>query len=192
MQEKNNKILKLTLPLPASVNHIYGRNRFGSTYLKKEGKDYKKVNGEYIKEQVKLQGWTKLEEGEYCYLYEVVYMNAKGRDSDNLKKLTQDTITESEVVWTDDTYCLPQTQRIYVDSKNPRLEIILVPTKTVGIFESMDDCADFENRCANCSQYRKGSCRALQDSKDNRINENILLDGDKWTCLKFKTKAGVK
>ena len=90
--------LKLTLPLPKSVNHIYGRNKFGSTYLKKEGKDYKREVGKYIKEEVEKQGWTKLLEGEYCYLDEIVYMNVKGRDADNTKKLLQDAITEAERV----------------------------------------------------------------------------------------------
>jgi Holliday junction resolvase RusA-like endonuclease len=184
----NNKQLKLTLPLPASVNHIYGRNKFGSTYLKKEGKDYKKINGLYIQQEVIKQGRVKLLEEQYCYLDEIVYMNSKGRDSDNLKKLTQDTITESEVVWFDDTFCLPRTNRIYIDSTNPRLEITITPIDMIGIFDSERDYFNFENQCKTCSQYRNGKCGVLRDSKDNRITESVSLIDDKWICTKFKLR----
>ena len=181
--------LKLTLPLPQSVNHIYARNKFGSTYLKKEGKEYKKINGKYIQEQCKLQGWKQLNENEYCYLDEIVYMNKKGRDSDNLKKLTQDTITESNCVWLDDTYCLPRTNRIFIDSDNPRIEIIITPTGTKGIFDNEEDFIEFENKCKSCSNYRKSSCSKIKNSLENRIQKEIIKDEDnKWKCLKFKTK----
>lgn len=48
--------------MPQSVNSIYGRNKFGSTYLKKEGKDYKERMIKYIKEEVDKQGWKKVED----------------------------------------------------------------------------------------------------------------------------------
>lgn len=180
--------LKLILPLPQSVNHIYARNKFGSTYLKKEGKDYKKNNGKYIKEEVEKQGWKQLKENEYCYLDEVVYMNKKGRDSDNLKKLTQDTITESDCVWLDDTYCLPRTNRIYIDSENPRIELTISFTGSKGIFDSKEDFIEFENKCKICMNYRKGSCSKLNKSLENRIQKEIKLIDNKWNCTNFKTK----
>lgn len=175
--------LKLIIPLPQSVNHIYGRNKFGSTYLKKEGKDYKKTVGEYIKKEVVSQKWDKLKEGEYCYLDEIVYMNAKGRDADNLKKLTQDTITETMCVWYDDTYCLPRTNRIYINSENPRIELTLTPTNTVGVFDCKKDCDEFENNCIQCKRYKR-NCSILKAMKENRIIKDIELVGQKWKCLK--------
>lgn len=189
---EDNRLLKLNLPLPTSVNHIYGRNRFGSTYLKKEGKDYKKINGEYIKEEVKKQGWTKLVEGEYCYLDEVVYMNVKGRDSDNLKKLTQDTITECQAVWFDDTYCLPRTNRVYIDSNNPRLEIIIKPVGNVGIFDNNEDYIDFKSKCDECSKYKEGKCSTYKKALESRIQDEIVLVDNKWTCSKFKISKKTK
>lgn len=184
--------LKLTLPLPKSVNHIYGRNKFGSTYLKKEGKDYKKEVGEYIKKEVEKQGWIKLLEGEYCYLDEIVYMNVKGRDSDNLKKLTQDTITETLCVWHDDTYCLPRTNRVYIDKENPRLEITLTPTNTVGVFDCKKDYEEFENKCKECTRYAR-NCSNLKCVKENRIiNEIKLNEENKWICYEFKRRKAKK
>lgn len=188
----NKHQLKLTLPLPMSVNHIYGRNKFGSTYLKKEGKDYKKEIGDYIKQEVTKQGWTRLLEGNYCYLDEIIYMNKKGRDSDNLKKLTQDTITECEAVWLDDTYCLPRTNRIYIDSNNPRLEITITPTYTVGIFDLEEDYTKFENKCSQCKKYREGKCSIFIKAKESRIQEELTLNENKWECNKFNSIIGIK
>lgn len=69
----------MTLELPQSVNSIYGRNKFGSTYLKKEGKDYKKRMIKYIEGEVAKQGWDKVED-RFLYMDEVIYSNRKGRD----------------------------------------------------------------------------------------------------------------
>lgn len=73
------KQLKLTLELPQSVNKIYGRNKFGSVYLKKEGKEYKKRMIKYIECEVEKQGWEKVE-NRFLYMDEVIYSNRKGRD----------------------------------------------------------------------------------------------------------------
>ena len=35
--------LKLSLPYPPSINNYYGRNRFGSVYIKAAGKAYRKT-----------------------------------------------------------------------------------------------------------------------------------------------------
>ena len=80
MTISNEQQLLLTLDLPDSVNSIYGTNKFGSFYLKKKGKDYKKKMIKYIKEEVKKQGWIKSSSEEYVYMKEVIYFNRKGRD----------------------------------------------------------------------------------------------------------------
>ena len=54
-----NNILELTLPIPLSVNHLYGYNRFGSVYMKPEGKQYKKQISEIIIKEVEKQKWIK-------------------------------------------------------------------------------------------------------------------------------------
>ena len=85
-KQRETRQLKLTLDLPQSVNSIYGRNKFGSTYLKKEGKNYKKRMIKYIREEASEQKWNKVE-GKFLYMDEVIYSNRKGRDPDNFKKL---------------------------------------------------------------------------------------------------------
>lgn len=173
--------LKLTLDLPQSVNHIYSRNKFGSTYLKQEGKDYKERMIKYIHEEVKSQNWTKVE-NRFLYMDEVIFSNRKGRDSDNFKKLQQDCITESGVVWTDDTWCLPRTQRLLIDKNNPRIELIITPCDFVGIFDSNEQLKEFKNQCLNCKRYKR-NCSILNNALEGRVQEEI----HNLTCSEFNS-----
>ena len=189
MENKQDKELHITLPLPKSVNHIYGRNKFGSTYLKKEGKEYKVKAIKEIKKQVKEQGWNKLKENEFCYFDTVVYMNKKGRDSDNIYKLLQDSCTLSEVIWFDDTYVWSRTQRSYIDSNNPRVEITITPTNTIGIFKDKQEYKTFkQNNCNKCNKKIDGerSCTIHKKLLDNRIVEEV--DYENLKCNKLKEK----
>ena len=196
MNDKNNtndKVLKLTLKLPKSINFIYGHNKFGSTYLKAEGKLYKEEMTELVAMEAMHQEWTKAGK-QFLYMDEVVYMNKKGRDADNLKKLTQDVITESNAVWEDDTYCLPHTKRIYIDKENPRLELEIRLCPYVGIFDNEEELIKFKDTfCLKCAYYQKRVklCDILMDSEDNRIREEMTRDEDGiLDCSKFKVVKG--
>ena len=184
-------MLKLTIPLPMSVNHIYGRDRFKNTYLKPEGKKYKDKVSKIIKDEVEIQGWRKLEKGEYCFLDEVVYMNKAGRDADNTKKLLLDSINKSEVVWTDDTFCLPRTNRVYIDKDNPRIELEISPTGTVGIFENIKQFKEFEEVCLNCKRNKR-NCSIKRQALENRIQPDVVRENGMWKCLKTKQREAHK
>lgn len=164
---------------------IYGRNKFGSTYLKKEGKDYKKKAIKYIREECEKQGWIKLDKGQYCYIDEIVYFNQSGRDADNLKKLQQDSITESEVVWHDDTFALPRTNRIYIDANNPRIEMIISIVDFKGIFDNVELMELFISRCKICNRYKR-NCSLLNKALEGRIQDEIIKCDEYWLCNKFK------
>ena len=176
--------LKLTLPIPLSVNHLYGHNRFGSVYMKPEGKQYKKQISEIIIKEVEKQKWVKTLNEEYCYLDATVYFDKKGKDCDNIYKVIQDTITESGVVWEDDKYTWSRTNRCYIDKNNPRVEIVISRVNNIGIFDNIEDYKEFEEECKTCKRYKR-NCSILQDCKDNRINENIELIDKIWKCIKF-------
>lgn len=174
------KQLKLILDLPPSVNHIYGRNmKFNTVYLKKEGKEYKKKMIQYILEEIKKQEWIKAE-NQFLYMDEIVFSNKKGRDSDNLKKLQQDCITESGVVWTDDTWCLPRTQRILIDKNNPRIELTITPCEFIGIFDNQHQLQEFKQQCEVCKRYKR-NCSILKNALDGRIQDEIV----DLTCSEF-------
>ena len=183
----NEQQLRLTLELPQSVNRIYGRNmKYGNVYLKKEGKEYKKRMVKYIKEEVSNQKWDKVE-GRFLYMDEIVYLNRKGRDADNLKKLQQDCITESGVVWEDDSWCLPRTQRILIDKDNPRIELIITPCNFIGIFDDKQQLKEFVKICKDCRRYNN-NCTILQGATEGRIQEEI----NNIKCTKFKKLKSIK
>lgn len=135
----------------------------------------------YIKKEVEKQNWDKIE-GRFLHMDEVIYSNRKGRDPDNFKKLQQDCITESGVVWCDDSYCLPRTQRLYIDSTNPRIELVITPTEFVGIFDNEEVAKSFEDRCKGCTRY-KNNCSILRQSLESRIQPEI---DNSLVCSEFK------
>lgn len=165
------------------MNSIYGRNKFGSVYLKREGKDYKERMIEYIKKEAKKQGWSKVM-GKFLYMDEVIYMNQKGRDPDNLKKLQQDCITESGVVWEDDSWCLPRTNRVFIDKFNPRIEIVITPCDFIGIFDDNVCLQKFKRQCVECRRY-KNNCSILRQALESRIQPEIV----DFECSEFKQIA---
>lgn len=175
-----NQQLKLTLDLPDSVNSIYGRNKFGSTYLKKKGKDYKEKMIKYIKVEVAKQGWIKPSDT-FLYLDEVVYMNRMGRDPDNLKKLQQDCITESGVVWEDDQYSLPRTRRVYIDAYNPRIDVVISEAQFIGVFDNQEHLDKFMIQCKQCKRL-KNNCSILRKLTENRIHKDVNSD---FVCSKY-------
>ena len=103
---------------------------------------------------------------------------------DNFKKLQQDCITESKVVWEDDSWCLPRTQRLLIDSANPRIELIITPCEFVGIFDDNQQFREFEQRCINCTWYTN-NCSILRKATEGRIQEEIC----DLVCSEFKKKS---
>lgn len=135
----------------------------------------------HIRQEVERQKWEYIE-NRFLYMDEIVYLNRKGRDSDNLKKLQQDCITESEVVWSDDSWVLPRTNRILIDSDDPRIELVITPTEFIGIFDNEKIAKVFEHRCKNCRRY-KNNCSILRKALETRIQKEI---DDSLTCSEFK------
>lgn len=162
------------------MNSIYGTNKFGTFYLKKKGKDYKKKMIEYILGEVEKQSWIKPVDT-FLYMDEIVYFNRKGRDADNLKKLQQDSITESGVVWEDDSLALPRTNRILIDKYNPRVEVVISEAPFVGVFDNQEHYESFEGKCKDCKRY-KNNCSILRELTEGRIH--IEVDKD-FNCNKY-------
>ena len=134
----------------------------------------------YIVREVSEQKWDKVM-GRFLYMDEIVYSNRKGRDADNMKKLQQDCITESGVVWEDDSWCLPRTQRLLIDKHNPRIELIITPCEFIGVFDNENQLKEFKKQCANCKRY-KNNCSILKNSLEGRIQEEICS----FECSSFK------
>lgn len=184
-----NNILKLTSPIPASVNHYLGTRAIikngkpmAMIYETSEAKKYKKEFGKYIEEQVKLQNWIMPDnKTQHIYCDCVFYFDRTDKDCNNYFKLLLDAITESECVWIDDNIVCERVNRIYYDSKNPRIELTIYPVEYIGIFDSKNDLESFENKCKTCQRYKR-NCSILRQAKEGRIQEETQGN----TCLKYK------
>jgi len=186
-----DKELKLISPIAPTVNH-YMNYRVGKMrgknmvipYPSKETKEYKKCFIPYVKEQAKLQGWVFDETGtQHYYVFWTVYFPRVDMDVANQDKVIIDSITESEAVWKDDNVVLNRVEHIYYDTKNPRIELTIKPAEYIGIFNNLEELNKFEDRCKNCSRYKR-NCSILNKAKQGRIQEEI----NSLECLKYNTK----
>lgn len=186
------QVLKLTSPIPLSVNHYLGtrvvynkkQKPMAIVYETPDAKRYKKEFGNYIKEQVKLQNWImNMDKTQHIYCDCVFYFDRIDKDCNNYFKLLLDSITESEVVWVDDNIVCERVNRIYYDSKEPRIELTIYPVDYIGIFDNSDQMVDFENICKTCKRYNR-NCSILKKAKDGKIQEEIC----DLKCTKYSEK----
>ena len=83
-----------------------------------------------------------------------------------------DAITDTGLVWVDDNVTCERVQRIYYDSKNPRIELTIYPVEYIGVFDNASQLEQFESRCIGCSRYKR-NCSILQKAKEGRVQEEI-------------------
>lgn len=183
--------VELILPLPTSINKLY-INQFGwnpktktrmPTGKRIMSKDGVKVKNEIQNEAIKQLAaqewdyeWTKTN---YIYQDCYIYMNRLGRDDNNLFKLLNDSL--EKIIYDNDSRVLTRTQRILIDSENPRIHLIISQTPHRGIFESEIHMNEFENKCRSCKRYKR-NCSILNKAKEGRIQEEI---NDDFVCNKY-------
>lgn len=186
--------LKLTLPLPVSINKLY-INQFsynpksrshtptGKRIMSAEGKKVKQQIISETKKQMKTQEWDyELMKTTYLYLDTYIYMNRLGRDDNNIYKLLNDSL--EKIVYDNDSRILTRTQKILIDSENPRVEVELRPVEYIGIFENEELLHKFENKCLGCKRYKR-NCSILKKAKEGRIQEEI---SEELVCSKYNPK----
>lgn len=185
--KSNKQILKLTCNEFISVNHYMGYRAVGRrvmAYKPKITKDFEKSFSEYIKQEVKNQGWTKPDKGKFIIMETIFYFPRVDMDAQNYFKSICDIMTDSEV-WEDDNIVCEKVNRIYYDSKNPRIEIVIYESDTVGIFDTVEDYEVFKETCNKCNRFKK-TCSIHNKALESRIQYEIELLEGKWTCNKFK------
>lgn len=183
------QVLKLVSPIPLSVNHYLGTRAIlkngkpmAMIYETGDAKKYKKEFGKYIKEQVELQKWIMSDsKTQHIYCDCVFYFDRVDKDCNNYFKLLLDSITESECVWIDDNVVCERVNRIYYDSKEPRIELTIYPVEYVGIFNNKEELCDFETKCKSCKRYSR-NCSILNKAKEGRIQEEI---SNEFMCSKY-------
>ncbi len=185
--------LKLTLPVPTSLNELYIneyswnpkkkiRVPSGRRILSKEGEKCKEELITLTTEQLKDQEWDydyTLEN--YIYMDTIIYFSRKGRDDNNIYKLLCDSL--EKLVYENDSRVLIRTQKILYDTVNPHIEVTLKPVEYRGIFPSEELMNQFEDKCRMCKRYKR-NCSILAKAKEGRIQEEIDED---LVCSKFNS-----
>ena len=152
------------------------------SYKKPEAIKYQKGFAEYVKKEVEKQGWVKSDNKfQHYYMDCIFYFDRVDKDANNSFKCLADAITDSGVVWIDDTQLCERVQGIYYDPENPRIEITIHEVNYIGVFDNTSQLEQFEARCIGCSRYRR-NCSVLQKAKEGRIQEEIIG----LECCKYK------
>lgn len=192
MSENKHLEIKLILPLPVSINKLYinqytwnpktkTRVPTGKRIMSEEGKKIKKlIQLEAIK-QLQSQEWD-YEWTKTNYIYQdcYIYMNRAGRDDNNIFKLLNDSL--EKIVYDNDSHVLTRTQRILIDSENPRVELSISQVPFRGIFDTEEQMKQFEEKCKTCKRY-KNNCSILKKAKEGRIQKEI---DENLNCIKYK------
>lgn len=189
--------LKLTLPVPTSINALYinqfaynpatrKREMTGKRILSKAGEQRKQEIASATREQMKNQYWNyEWTKTNYLYQDAVIYFARRGSDDNNIYKLLNDTL--EGIVYDNDSRVLVRTQHIIYDSKNPRVELKLTPVTFKGIFSNKEDAEKFSSNCINCTRYLNGRCSILTDSLNGTVREEIG-NIENPICIKYKEK----
>ena len=173
-----------------SVNHYMNYRVAGKivmAYKPKATKDFEKKFGKYVKEEIDKQGWIKPPKGKLVIVDTTFYFPRIDMDANNYFKCMLDVATEVGV-WEDDNITMERVNGLYYDAKNPRIEITLSVSDRVGIFNNDNDYEEFKSRCDNCTWFKEGKCGTYKKALESRIQDEIVLVDDKWTCNKLKTK----
>lgn len=187
--ENYKPVLKLTSPIPPSVNHYLGWRAIMKngkpivvSYETAEAKKYKKEFKEHIIEQVKLQNWNyEVNDTQHFYVDAVAYFDRTRKDISNVDKCLLDAITETQLIWKDDNVACFRPNCIYYDPNNPRIELTIYPVDYIGIFDNQEQLDEFEDKCKTCSRYKR-NCSILKKAKEGRIQEEI----QDLCCEKYK------
>ena len=172
-----------------SVNHylsyraiIKNGRPMATSYKTLEEKNFQKEFTDYVKKQVKEQGWeTDLNPMQHYYVDAIFYFPRIDMDTNNYWKVGFDAITDSGVVWADDNMACERVLKVLYDSKNPRIELTIYKTDYIGIFDNQEQLSEFEDKCKTCQRYNR-NCSVLKKAKEGRIQEEIC----DLKCSKYK------
>ena len=181
--------LFLTSPMPPSVNHylsyraiIKNGRPMAMSYCTNEAKKYKSDFSDYVKQQVKKQGYKlSPDKTRHFYVDSVFYFDRQGKDCNNYYKCLLDAITDTQLIWLDDNVVCERVQRIYYDASNPRIELDIHPVDYIGVFDNASHLESFTSKCVECIRHNR-NCSILQRAKEGKIQPEIA-DG---VCTKFK------
>lgn len=187
--------LKLTTPLPPSVNDYLGKkvafNPFTKRYYVQayetmKAKEFKKAVKYIVNRELSESSWAKTPKGTYVICDLVVYVARARNDSDNLMKCLLDGFIQTDKLVYDDFYIIPRVQDIFIDADNPRIEVTLRESNKKGIFPNEASLEKFEgDNCIECSRSKR-NCSIKKSALENRVQKEInMID---FSCSAKKVK----
>lgn len=121
-----NKSVKVSLPLPPSVNSMYFNTRGGGRRLTRQAENYKAESRALINQAIEEQNWLKMSRFTWLYVDLVFFMpDRRVRDSHNMLKLLLDVM--EGIVYENDYSVMPRIQSVEYDKENPRVEVRVCP-----------------------------------------------------------------
>jgi crossover junction endodeoxyribonuclease RusA len=118
--------LRLTLPLPPSVNHCYRRftNRAGRrmNVMTKAGTDWTELATALARSEMNRTGWTVPQQEKVVVEYTIRWPDRRRRDPSNLEKVMLDAL---QCVTGDDQYVLPRCMDFTVDKARPGVDVVV-------------------------------------------------------------------
>lgn len=155
------------------------------SYKTAEATKYQKEFVKHVKEEVKKQNYT-LEPNklQHFYIDAIFYFDRTDKDPNNYWKCMLDAITDTKLIWVDDNTTCERVQRIYYDSKNPRVELEIYPVDYIGVFDDASQLEKFESNCIRCKRYKR-NCSILRKAKEGKIQEELNgLQCKKYNSIK--------
>ena len=188
--------LRLTSVIPPSVNHYLAYRAVmkrgkpcAMSYKTPEAAKYRKDFAAYVAAEAERQGWHKEVTKTQHYCVEAIpYFPRTDMDMSNYWKVMLDAITDTQLIWADDNVVCERTRRIYYDSLNPRIELVIRPVEYIGVFDNASQLDAFiADNCIGCVRYNR-NCSILQKATEGRI-QDAIHDG---VCEKSKRVKGDK
>ena len=185
-------VLEVCSPMPPSVNLYLGKRVVGSgkkayvqVYETAKAKAYKKEFKKILREEAYKQKWTTPEDNKYIIAEMVFYMASKSQDTHNFDKCLIDCFQEEGLI-INDSKVLVVPKEVYIDNKNPRIEVKMYVSDKVGIFKNDLFYKSFIiTNCNKCTRYDR-NCSILNKCLDNKITDEV--DRIKLRCTKCNNK----
>jgi crossover junction endodeoxyribonuclease RusA len=186
------KQLKIVGPIPPSVNNYLNyrvqtknKRRFVQAYKSEASLIFENIFLKISEEAAREQAWVKPTPEKYIIVECTFYFPRHGMDSNNHYKLPLD-VLKSAGIYHDDSKVIERTKRIYIDSKDPKIELIIYESNYVGIFDSERELEVFKfKNCINCSKNHE-KCSIFKGALENRLTGDINLDYN--NCNKIKPR----
>ena len=152
------------------------------SYKTHDAQKYQNEFAKYVRSEVEKQEYSLVpNETQHFYVDCSFYFARLDKDANNYFKCMLDAITDTKLIWLDDNVVCERVQKVLYDKENPRVEIHIYPVDYIGTFENEKQLKEFENRCLDCSRYKR-NCNLLKQAKLGYVQSDI----QDCVCSKFK------